>query len=224
MYDSISEALVNSLNEETADLASDLLDDSLELMMTDHSPFSRIPIISFAISTYKFGHTVSELHHLRQLWRFIQELNNETVSDKKREKYVMDFLRKDRKARNNELEYIVLITSKYIDKNKPFYLAKLYLSYVYNDITWEMFVLFSEILDRLLPGDLNVLQRGNQDMCNDGGDLAALLRLSGLGLIAPAPLDIEVPFAFSMSHVSVDAIQKYQMTLFGNRLRECLGF
>ena len=72
------------------------------------------------------------------------------------EKYILNF-QKDQKIKNKELAYLMVMLDKYINLDKPQMLAKTYLSYLNGEITWNEVMKYSEVIDRLLPGDIELL-------------------------------------------------------------------
>ena len=73
--------------------------------------------------------------------------------EKQREKYILNF-QNNQKTRNKELAYLMVVLDKYINLDKPQMLAKTYLSYLNGEITWNEVMKYSEVIERLLPGDV----------------------------------------------------------------------
>lgn len=71
---------------------------------------------------------------------------------------------------------------RYICKGKPTIIAKLYLSYLDNKLTWEEFTIYSEMTDQLFMNDLDFLRKEEAQIIQDISSAAAL-RLTSLGLL-----------------------------------------
>ncbi len=224
MKNDLSNSLIETIVDETGNILSDASKTAINVLADNDMVFQGIPFVSVVISTYKIGKSVLELHHVKQLSRFAEEIRNETIDVKKREKYIRKFRAKSNKERDKELEYIVLISAKYISEEKPQYLAKLYLAYIEGMITWDSFVSYTEILDRFLPGDVETLEGGNQKDVKDEEVSDSLLRLVSLGLFYSAVGDVSVNNYPGKISIPGDIPKNYCLTSFGRKMRECLGF
>ena len=80
--------------------------------------------------------------------------------------YDNHLLLKDQKIRNKELAYLMVVLDKYINLDKPQMLAKIYLSYLNGEIIWNEVMKYSEVIDRLLPGDIELLAVGMRENVN----------------------------------------------------------
>lgn len=79
-----------------------------------------------------------------------------------------------------EITYITIVIERYLDFEKPNILAKLYLAYLDNILTWDDFCAYSEIIDKLLKIDLECLIKNKT---KNNIISAGLLRLTGVGLM-----------------------------------------
>lgn len=118
-----------------------------------------IPFVSTAISVYKIGSTIREKHHFKKLIEFIGEINRKVDNDK-RKQYIKKF-EENKKFQELELEYIIIILDRYLNYDKPKWLAKLYLSYLDERLSWREFSQYAEIIDSFLPGDEIFLKNDN---------------------------------------------------------------
>ena len=163
MNNSIYKSFEDALGDSAETVISNCLEVGLDVIIENDSIFHDVPFVSTVISIYKIGHTISEIYHIRQLCRFIDEINKGIIKTKKVDKYKSKFEKKDEKEKNKELEYVLLITSKYLDEEKPRWLARTYIAYLDGKIDWKSFISYSEIIDRFLPGDVETLLQG--DFC-----------------------------------------------------------
>ncbi len=224
MSKSLSESLIESVcYTETNNLLANMGDMTLDLLAADDSLIKDIPFVSTACSIFRIGRSISDLHHIRQLSRFIGELNSETENEGKREEYKRLFEEKSEQDRSKELEYIVLIISHYLDSQKPRYLAKLYISYLSHQIDWNIFISYSEVINRFLPGDIKTLEMGEVVNVNDQDVPPPLLRLVGLGLFKAVTVGGS-SIKDKTVYILPDNISNYYLTSFGEKMRICLGF
>lgn len=218
----LNTSLSKSISGEIVNLSTDLGKMTIEALAGDDSLLAKIPFISTTMAVYKMGKSVSEMHHLRQLNSFVLSLHEETASDETREEYLRNFLKKDEKERSKELEYIILITSKYLSEEKPKYLARLYICYVEGKIKWEQFVTFSEMLDRFLPGDIYELAWGEKTKVADNYVSDSLLRLVALGLMTPVSYE-GITEGNTSSYSERFGKKDYRLTSTGSLLKNCLA-
>ena len=105
-----------------------IIDTAIDLMR-DPECTSSIPFVSIAAAVYHIGKTVRERHHLEKLTEFIQEIAADTVDEEKRKQYIAGW-HADRKKREKELEYLIVIIDRYLHKDMARMLARVYLAYL----------------------------------------------------------------------------------------------
>lgn len=199
--------------------AGDLLPDISEFALdavTNDGLLKDFPIVSTVVSIYKIGRTIRERSYIKKLMAFLVEINKGNIDDEKRRKYV-GRITKNKRTIQRELEYILTLLDRYISEQKAIYCARLFLAYIYEKIDWNLFCQFSEVLDRLLPGDMECLYESilknatRSDMEN-----CALQRLYGQGIVQPN----EKPSGFDVKGNAI-VTQKdgtYDLTFFGKTL------
>lgn len=160
------------------------------------------------------GKSIRERHHIAKLKVFIEEFNQGIVNDRQRERYREKF-RKNEKLRNQELQYILLILDRYMEPGKSQMLAKMYLAYLDEYIDWDEFRKYSEIIDRLLPGDYAELKKGNQYDVNHMNATDSLLRLIALGFVMEHSKEIEVATTIGSIKIPPATEKNYTITPFG---------
>lgn len=221
MSNKLNTALSESISGPAWDLTEELGEMAIETWAGNDSLLTKIPFLSTVRMVYKMGQSISEMHHLRQLNSFMISLHNGTAGDENISKHLSEFLKKDERARDKELEYIVLIISKYISEEKPRYLAKLYTAYVLGKINWEQFVTFSEMLDRFLPGDIHALAWGDKTNVADNEASDSILRLVALGLMTSVNQEGIIGKNTS-SYTERYGVKDYRLTPIGTLLKNCL--
>lgn len=155
--DSLSLSFSDSLPEDISGMVGEFVEIGIDSAMDD-GLLKDIPFVSTAISIYNIGKSIRERHHIAKLKMFVDEFNQGILDDSQREEYREKF-RKNERFRNQELQYILLILDRYIEPSKSQMLAKMYLAYLDGRIDWDEFRKYSEIIDRLLPGDCEELTK-----------------------------------------------------------------
>lgn len=181
----LSLSMSQSITAECSDLVSSIAEVTLDSVIED-GLLREIPVISSAISIYKIGTSLRERHGIIKLYRFVKALNNGLQDEQQREKYILEFQR-DQKTRNKELSYLLILLDKYIALDKPKMLAKVYLAYLNASITWLDVMKYSEVIDRLLPGDMERLEEGIKENVDYQKVDDGILRLVALGLMVSFP-------------------------------------
>lgn len=154
----LSQSFSDSLKNETTECLSNIIEVGLDSILDDGF-IKDIPFISTAVSLYRIGNSIRDRHNLKKLAVFLQEINSGCQSEGKRHEYAEKFCTEP-KFRNNELEYVLILIDRYIGYNKPKMLAKLYLAYLNSIVSWNEFCAYTEIIDRFLPGDGELLCAG----------------------------------------------------------------
>lgn len=152
-------AFNQALTDNTTRTIKNLLEVGLD-QLANNEIIKSFPFISTVISVYNIGDTLRERHHLKSIAIFMQEIGEGVFDEDKRKKYVQK-LSENKGFRNQELEYILILLDKYINYDKSKWLAKLYLAYLNEEINWDEFLVYSEIIDNFLFGDEIFLLHGH---------------------------------------------------------------
>ena len=226
---SLSISFSDSLTEEVSGIAGEYVELGLDALVED-GLFKDIPIVSTAVAVYRIGKSIRERHHIAKLISFLNEFNKGIADEEKRAKYRQKFISNET-FRNQELEYILLLTDRYISFDKPQMLAKLYLSYLDDEIIWQEFTMYAEVVDRFLMLDCNTLTGDAEKIIvprNIGGE--SVLSLVALGLMT----EITETSAFVRGNngnigLSMEGLKKatsrnrtYKRTEFGEKLANIL--
>ena len=215
----LSLSFSNSLQDGAIECLSDILEVKLDSMLED-GILKDIPFISTAISIYRIGHTIHDRHYLKKLAIFIDQINRGIQDETVRQAYIERF-QKNQKSCNQELEYVLILVDRYVGYDKPQMLAKLFLSFLNKEIAWTEFSVYTEVIDRFLPRDAELLctdlpLRINRE--KEQADSAA--RLVSLGLMSER---MEWGrFSGGTLDISRETDKRYQMTKFGNKLASIL--
>ena len=144
--------LSNALTETLEGSATDILENCLDTIIDDDT-LKKMPLIHSAVSLCKFGNELYKQFYIRKLYGFIKRLNDNIVDDEERKLHILQ-LKKDPKRANEELAYIAIAIERYLEQDKPAYLAKCYLAYLRKKISWNDLSMYSVLIDRLLLFDI----------------------------------------------------------------------
>lgn len=178
----LAESFSNSIKEESISCLAEIAEAALD-SITNDGFVTNIPLISTVVSLYKIGNSINERAYLRKLAVFIDEFNRGIVDEEELQRHIQKF-RENKRKREQELEYILLLIDRYLDINKPQMLAKLYFSYLCGDLTWVELTMYAEVIDRFLPMDYSTLSSDASNYItikNIGCE--SILRLVSLGLL-----------------------------------------
>lgn len=226
---SLAKSFGDSLTEEVSGLVGEYAELGLDALVED-GLFKDVPVISTITAVYRIGKSIRERHHIAKLISFLNEINKGIANEEKREQYREKFTSNE-KFRNQELEYILILTDRYIGFDKPQMLAKLYLAYLDGKIIWEEFIMYAEVIDRFLLLDCRTLvSEATTFHTLRDGSADIILRLVALGLMAEDKsmtvtearkvLKGETRSASQMSSDSKK--KKYKRTDFGRKLADIL--
>ena len=220
---SLPSAMKDSLTEEVSEILSSIGEVGLDAIMSE-SIIRDIPFISTVISVYKIGYSIKELHYIKNLATFINEMNSGVIDEEKRDRFRRR-ITDDRRKREKELEFVLILIDRYIDYSKPPLLAKLYAAYLDERITWNTFTKYAEVIDRFLPSDCETLVSATtfvsaKDSCSD-----SIQRLIALGLVIEGIH--EMAFIDKRNDGHIEVVQpkqrKYARTEFGSTLVKILS-
>lgn len=179
---SLSVAFGDSLKENATGIVSDFAELGLDAVMED-GILKDVPLVSTAVALYKIGSSIKERHNLKKLHIFMNEINKGVANKEKLEEYKQKFHSND-KFRNQEIEYLLVLLERYISYDKPQMLAKLYLAYLDNKISFEEMKMYAEVIDRFLGMDCYTLISAPMiTTVFADRDNESILRLVALGLM-----------------------------------------
>lgn len=219
----LSKSFEDSLVKNSISAVSELAEVGLDAIMND-GLLKEVPFISTIISVYRIGKDIHARHSLMKLVVFLNEINFHIADDTKKQRYITK-LREKPKARQKELEYLLVIIDRYLEVDKPIKLARLYLAYLIDKLTWQELCMYSEVINRFLINDYNVLLNGEVKLTYYNGN-EAILRLEALGLmVEKREVDHIIDggvFGEPIKEKS-DEIRQYIRTDFGNKFVNILN-
>lgn len=184
--DKLSQDFVNSLIINTEDTIMDWIELGLDRLIEDDN-WRDIPIVSNIVSVLKIGKNIHDRNLLKQLLVFLDELNNGSIIKDRLIAY-QSTIRNNSKRCQEESERIIIYLNNFIDKEKSQMLAKLYKAYILQEINWDEFCEYSEIVNRLFIQDIEALKKVYIDNIINIDDFDnsyryRLDRIASLGLI-----------------------------------------
>ena len=180
--------LVSSLAETIFDNSSDIGIDFLEIALDEiieNETIKEIPIIGSIVKLSKTAIAINDRRLIKKLLIFTQKINAGNIPKEKIEKHRKE-LEENSKRKQRELEYIIAILDKQIEYEKSNILAKFYMAYLKEHISWERFCCFSDLVDRLVLYDWDLLKEIYDKYSfgeKEAPDVAQMSRLNSLGLV-----------------------------------------
>ena len=172
------------------------------------------------MAAFHIGRTVRERYHLEKVYEFIQEIAAGTIDEKKRQKYLTTW-HSNKKKRDKELEYLIVVIDRFLHKDMARMLARVYLAYLEKTISWQEVLCYSAVIDRLLPGDYEALKCGNKNDVDFSNTEDTVLRLVGLGLMVSHGKDVQMSVSGTLS-IPVNSRTDYNITDFGQKFLEII--
>lgn len=214
----IVESTANTIVNYNVDTAMDLSEIGIDSLLDD-SIFKEIPIVKTIYGVAKTGFAIREKHMLKKTLVFINQLNNNGLSNEKYIEYKEKLKNKDEFA-FKELEYALIIIDRYVELNKNIILANLYFNYIDKKIDWNQFQELSIIVDNIFLSDLEELEKIYQKRAitmNDINNKISFRRLRVQNLVEDIESMLRMPNgSIGMYYNEND----YQITLLGTLLYE----
>lgn len=206
--------LLNPIEKDEILSAIDYLENSA-LNEVSNNLVENIPFVSYVSKIYKGCQDLKEVNYLTKLACFLLGFNQCKESDEKVYDYQLK-LKENEKFRQKELRYIVLILDSIIDNEKAAWLGNLYFSYINNQITWDEFKKYREILEQLIVNDFYELFNDLKTIPDD-----VQLRLISLGLIKRETTP-EIMYKSNGEDLVLDSNAQYMITKAGQKLKDIL--
>ena len=152
----IVQSIAKTIVDYNLDTAIDFAEIGIDSFL-DESLFKDLPLIKTIYGIAKTGVAIREKHLLKKMLVFINQLNNNGISDENYQKY-KEKLKSNDKFVFKEIEHVLIIIDRYIEVKKSIILANLYFNYIDKKINWEQFQELSIIVDNIFLSDLNELE------------------------------------------------------------------
>lgn len=155
---SFSDSLDSIEKGALTDAFADLADAGISQLVNTPA-VSGIPIVGVLVSFCRAGTAIYERHLLKQTLHFLQAFNSRTIKPKKLTKY-RERLERNPEFAVDELGRVLLLLQRATDNSKATIYGNLFICYINEAISWDIFCELSDCTDRLFVGDLPILQYG----------------------------------------------------------------
>lgn len=174
----------NSLSVDVLDVLGDFVETSIDGII-ENEIINAIPIVKTVKLFIKGSMAFREKHFLKNTLYFLRELKNKTITKEKLEAYRNKI--KNNRCFESELERVMFLIDKQSEVEKIIYIGKLYSEAINLNISYDDFVDYSELVDRIFLSDINALKEGwhkltKYGIVEDNNNSRALKRLSSQGI------------------------------------------
>lgn len=142
-------------NDSTKDVSVDMIEASFDTLF-ESEIIKGIPIVNAIMAIGKTGIMLKNRNLIRQTLQFMHELNNGTIINEKKEKFVERIKNGDKKSQK-EVERIMLILESTIDIEKSTILAKFVVAYINEQLSYTEFQELTDTLSRSYLSDTEML-------------------------------------------------------------------
>lgn len=181
--DKLTNDFEKSLFNDSIDIIEDYTEIGIDSFI-EEGILKEIPFVRSIVSMLKIGKNIHDRNLLKQTLTFIKEFNSGNISKGKLIAYKSTIENNHQKC-EEELGRVLILLNSYVDREKSIMLARLYKSYVMQEINWHEFCEFSEIINRLFIEDLRILKylQEQKKIKGSQGDDFRLERLYSLGIV-----------------------------------------
>lgn len=121
--------------------------------LLDNEVIKSIPIANVILGICKTTKNLYDYNLLKQTYNFLETFNAKKINPKKLEKYKKK-INENNNFEKKEIGRILMILNGIIDDEKSKLLAKFYRAYVNEEITWDKFCEFSDVITRIFVSDI----------------------------------------------------------------------
>lgn len=161
----ILESFKNSISDDCLDIAFDVTESTIDSLV-ENDVIDVIPIVKTLKAGVKFFVSLREKHLLKKTLCFLNELKLGNVDSSKIAKYRENISGK--RKYDDEIERIIFLLDKQHDFEKTVFLGKLYSATINQEISYDEFVDYSELLDRVFINDLKYLKEKWTELTDEG--------------------------------------------------------
>lgn len=182
--DKLARDFRNSLIVNSVETIKDYIEIGIDSFI-EEGVLKELPIVSTIAGGLKIAKNVYDRNLLKQTLYFISELNDGSVSADKLNKYREIIQNNDKKC-EEELGRVLIYLNGFVDKEKSVFLSRLYKAYIANEINWNEFCEFAEVVNRMFIQDIETLKTIYKEEINLGlikEDEFRAERLYSIGLI-----------------------------------------
>ncbi len=170
-------------NDNSKSILADFTEIGIDSVLDD-GLFKELPIVGTLMAVTKTAQRLHDRNLMKQTLIFIKTFNNKTINSNKLEHHISR-IKSDKRYAEEELGRILLLLNSNIEDIKSEYFAKLYRAYILNEIDWDYFCEFSDVVSRLFIADTELLIKSHKNTLKDisNSQKYQLQRLQSLGLL-----------------------------------------
>lgn len=184
------EKIIPKFRESIFSGVSSVIPDIAELgidSFLDDGVLKDLPFVGIFLGAKNVVQNLYDRNLMRQTLVFIKELNSGNLDEKKKQKYKKK-IENDTKKAEDELGRVLLILNRTVDVEKTCMLARLFTHYINEDISWDQFRDYTEVVERLFLSDIAWLGKlYNHNIKGDdymvGSSVYNANRLASIGLV-----------------------------------------
>lgn len=175
-----------TLFQENFDITTEYLELTLDAM-TQNDVLRDFPIVGSVVGAGKTVVAVRDRHLLKKTLEFIRTVNS-GVCDRKKINAHRDKLMANPRKMRSELERVLILLDNQIEEEKSRILGKFYKRYLFEEMNWEQFTIFADILNVISIYDFKALKYiyDREVLKKEDGDkvnIVSIKRLDSVGLI-----------------------------------------
>lgn len=143
-------------NDDVPEVAVEWIENGIDDILSNEI-IRNVPVLKSVIATIKTVANLREEKLLRHTIAFLSEFRSGNIDPEKLSKYKKKNF-SNKKKLNNELNRVLIILDNNMDIEKSIILARLYVAYINELITWNEFCEFTDVTNRLFIEDLRMLR------------------------------------------------------------------
>lgn len=204
------------LNSSLKQIGINVLEASVDLLI-ENDAVKSIPIIGTIVNACDAFLSLRERNLIKQLSVFLSNLEDGTVSDADKEKYIKK-LNNDKEI-EKILDMMLLLLERNVEAIKSVYYAKIFKSYIAQIIDNKDFLEMINIVDGIFASDTNVLYEiyVNKEK-NNIYSTSSINRLYAIGLVDKTELVEEATLQFNVIELTAIGL-KFCQIIFDNECK-----
>ena len=171
-------------SDELKDSITDVVEAGLDYFMEFNPFLESIPIVRIIYGLGKTTFNIQERNFLIQTAGFMEGFYVQNV-DKEKLKAYKEKLRNNPNQEDKELSRVIILLDRYYDYRKSRMLGLLFNKYIEDQIDWEDFCEYSDLITNLYIRDIDYLLKTfeNKGLDAEESNKHIYVRLQGLGLV-----------------------------------------
>lgn len=191
-------------NSTLKDVAVDVTELGIDSIL-DNDLLKSLPIAKTLIGIGKFAQNLHDRNLLKQTAIFINTFNNKIIAPEKLEKHIQK-LNDNPNFGEEELGRVLILLNSTIDSIKSELLSKFYWAYIHEQLSWDEFCEYADIITRMFISDLPILIDIHKNKITETKQCKhhQVERLVSLGLLNASVSSIMADGKHSITHYYVN--------------------